>query len=154
MSTVKEQSAISQNRKATFDISITQTFEAGVVLTGEEIKGIRAKRMHITGAYVKFLMGKGKNTETTEAYIVGMHISQAENPERSRKLLLHQKELEEIRKALTTKGNVAVPLKVYLKRGWAKISIGIGAGRKNRDKRNLLKQRDAEMESRRALKGM
>jgi SsrA-binding protein len=142
------------NRKASFDISIQQSYEAGIVLTGEEIKGIRAKRMHITGAYVKFLSGRGKNKSDPEAYLVGMHISQASEPERSRKLLLHAKEIGEIHKALSTKGNVAVPLKIYFKHGWAKVSVGVGVGRKSRDKRNLLKQRDAEMEGRRAIKGI
>jgi len=129
-----KRSVVADNRKASFDVQVEETFEAGLVLTGDEIKSIRAKRVQLTGGYVKFLSGR--------PVLIGMHLSLAKEPERVRNLLLHKKEVKDIDGMLATKGKVAVPLNVYLSHGWAKLSIGVGAGRKRYDKRELLKQRD------------
>jgi SsrA-binding protein len=124
------------NKKASFDVAVDSTYEAGLVLTGDEIKSIRANRIQLQGSYVRVIGG--------ELVLIGAHLSMAKNPERTRKLLLKMNEIEEIKKALNTKGRVAVPLRMYLKRGWAKMAVGVGTGRKQYDKRELLKNRDIE----------
>jgi len=139
------------NRKASFDIQVEQTFEAGLVLEGAEIKAIRANRVQLSGAYVKLLHGSGG--KLPEVVAIGMHLAETRDPERTRHLLLHQKEVEEIDTLLSSKGRTAVPLKLYLKGGWAKLLIGVGRGRRAYDKRELLKDRDMERDQRQELKG-
>ena len=141
---VVRKSELAFNRKATFDTSIDHTLVAGLVLTGDEIKSIRAGRVQLTGGYVKLLSG--------EPYVVGMHLSLAAVPDRSRKLLLKASEIAQLAKELQTKGRVAVPVKVFLQHGWAKLSVGVGSGRKRYDKRELLKKRDIDREQRGELK--
>jgi len=148
----KKKLPAAENRKAKFDVSIEQTFEAGIVLTGDEVKSVRANRMQLLGSYVKLMRGKKTKEELPEAVVVGLHLSLANDPERTRKLLLHSKELLEIEKMLATKGKVAVPLDLHFKRGWAKLSIGVGTGRKNYDKRELLKGRDLDRQQQAYLK--
>ncbi|MCC2631786.1 MAG: smpB, SsrA-binding protein [Patescibacteria group bacterium] len=146
--------ALSHNRKAGFDIEVQDKYEAGLVLSGDEIKSIRAGRVQLTGSYIKLMRGSKRNGELPEAIMIGAHLGLAGQPDRSRKLLLHAKELREIEGALSAKGKVAVPLSIYLKRGWAKVSIGVGVGRKSYDKRTLLRNRDIERSQRRELKNM
>lgn len=134
MSTPKSSRTIAENRRAGFDVAIEQSFEAGLLLTGDEIKSIRAHRAQLNGAYIKFLAGR--------PILVGMHLSAAKDPERIRPLLLNESEILEIDALLQTKGKAAVPLRLYLKGGWAKVQVGIGSGRKTRDKRSLLRERD------------
>lgn len=140
-----------QNRRAGFDITVKEHFEAGLVLTGEEIKAIRTNRVSLNGAYVKLLHG-GKHEGLPEALVVGMHIANVEQPERSRRLLLHAKEIKKIQESTAIKGGVAVPLSLYLKRGWAKIDVGVGTGRKNYDKRQVIMAREDKRNQDRALK--
>ena len=144
---------LAQNRRARFDIAIEETYEAGIILTGDEIKSIRANRAQLTGAYVRFMHGKRSGKALPEAVIVGSHFALAADPERTRALLLHAKEIEKIREAVEVKGQTAVPLSIHLKRGWAKVIIGVGKGRKGYDKRELLKERDIERDTRAATKG-
>ncbi len=144
---------LAANRKATFDVAVSSTYEAGLVLTGDEIKSIRAKRLSMTGSYVKFLQSRQGQRGLPQAVLIGLHLSEAKEPDRTRALLLHAAELKELHAALSQKGNVAVPLEVHIKRGWAKVTIGLGAGRKRHDKRQLLRDRDAVREQQRALKG-
>lgn len=138
------------NKKASFDIAVEETMEAGLVLTGDEIKSIRAERMQLQGGYVR-LMGKGKSL-LPEAVVVGLHLSLAKVPDRTRRLLLRAKEIEHLQELLETKKKVAVPLKLYLKKGWAKMLVGIGVGRKKYDKRELLRSRVVAREQQRDLK--
>ena len=133
-----------ENRKANFDVAVEERIEAGLVLSGDEIKSIRADRIQLTGSFIRLVNGQVK--------VVGMHLSLAAEPERTRSILLHASEIETLRKALQIKGKVAVPLDVHFHKGWAKLTIGIGSGRKNRDKRQLLKERDQEREQRQELK--
>jgi SsrA-binding protein len=133
--------AIAENKRGRFDIAIEQTLEAGLVLTGDEIKSIRAHRAQLTGAYVKLLQGE---RNLPKAVLIGMHLSLAKEPERTRPILLSAKEIRLLAEELGQKGTTAVPLDVHLKRGWAKLTIGIGKGRKKYDKRELLKERDIE----------
>ncbi len=144
---------LANNRKATFDVAVDKTFEAGIVLTGDEIKSVRAKRLTMTGSYVKLLQSRAGKRGLPEAVLIGLHLAQAKDPERSRRLLLHKDEIVELQVALAQKGNVAVPLELHIKRGWAKVSIGVGTGRKQHDKRQLLRERDLDREQRRTLKG-
>ncbi len=132
---------VSENRKARFDIAIEQTFEAGLSLTGDEIKAIRAGRAQLTGAYVKPWNGS--------MVLHGLHLSTAKQPDRTRSLLLSKKEIAEIDMLLRRKGVAAVALDIHFRGSWAKVSIGVGPGRKAQDKRALIKERDLEREARR-----
>ena len=139
------------NRKAGFDVAVNQTYEAGIALTGDEIKSIRNNHVQLTGAYVKLHRSRSQG-RLPEVILVGMHLSKAKDPDRIRKLLLHQKEIEEIDRLLHTKGLAVVPLSLFMQRGWAKIKVGIGPGRRQYDKRQLLKERDLDRQQRGELK--
>jgi len=139
------------NKKAKFNYEILETFEAGLVLKGTEIKSIRQKKVNIQEAY-----GHIKNGE---AYIIGMNISVYEKGNRhnheplaERKLLLHKKEIKKLIGKLKEQGHTLVPLKMYIKNGRAKILIGLGKGKANYDKRETIKKRDTDREIRRAMK--
>lgn len=138
-----------ENRKALFDVAIEEELEAGIVLTSDEIKSIREGRVQLTGAYVKVMQGGGNRVP--RVVIVGSHLSAAKDPDRSRPLLLHAAEVRHLADMLSRQGKTAVPLRIILKRGWAKVVIGIGTGRKKRDKRQLIKERDLDREARRSL---
>lgn len=138
------------NRKAGFDIEVEEKYEAGIILTGSEIKSVRAGRVQLSGSYVRLMRGKGGNLP--EPRVIGLHLSMAGEPERSKELLLHSKEIEKIGQSLQAKGKVAVPLSLYIKGGWAKLLIGVGKGRKSYDKKRVLKERDEAKSQRRDLK--
>jgi SsrA-binding protein len=144
------QKKLAVNRKAGFDVAVDRTFEAGIQLHGDEIKSIRAGRLQLAGGYVK-LLNKGRST-LPKVVLVGLHLSLASEPERPRALLLHAKEVIEIQELLESKRWTAVPLDIHFKRGWAKVLIGLGQGRKQYDKRRLLRERDIDRESQAALK--
>jgi SsrA-binding protein len=137
------------NRKAGFDVAVATDFEAGIVLTGDEIKSIRANRIQLNGSYVKLLYGSRHSNQVPQVVLIGSNLSAAADPQRVRSLLLHAREVREIEALLGQRGHAAVPLKMYLKRGWAKVLIGVGPGRKQHDKRQLLKHRDLDRELRR-----
>ncbi len=140
---------ILENRKARFDYTIEDTFEAGIELSGSEVKSLRAGRGNISGSHVKILSG--------EAYILGMKIEDyqganilgKQDKERTRKLLLHKNELKKLHHKIDEKGLTLVPLSLYLKKRWVKLSIGLGKGRKKSDKREVLKKRAVERDIRR-----
>jgi SsrA-binding protein len=144
--------SVAENRRARFDVAVEETLEAGVVLTSDEIKSIRAERIQLTGAYIKLMSGGKASDELPTPVVVGMHLSAATDPERTRPLLLHGKEVRYLQEELSTKGKTAVPLSVYFKRGWAKVLIGIGKGRKQHDKRQVLRERDLAREQQHQLK--
>lgn len=142
---------ISLNRKAYHDYDIQQSVEAGIVLTGTEIKSIRAGRANIRDAYA-FPQGD-------ELWLFNAHIARYEGgnrynhePTRPRKLLLHRRQVDEFAGKVTQKGLTIVPLKLYLKNGIAKVELGLAKGRKLYDKRQSLARREAEREMERALK--
>ncbi|MEI6477661.1 MAG: SsrA-binding protein SmpB [bacterium] len=143
-----------RNRKAGFDIEVQEKYEAGIVLTGDEIKSIRSGRMQLSGSYVKLMRGHSKQGGLPEVVLIGMNLSQAAKPDRTRRLLLHAREVETLTRALEAKGKVAVPLSLYFKRGWAKVSVGVGVGRRQYDKRELLRKREGERSQERELKGI
>lgn len=140
------------NRQARHDYFIVETFEAGLALTGTEIKSIRAGRVNLREAYAR--------VENGEVWLVGMHIAPYDqaggyfqhDPLRPRKLLLHRRQIEYLRGQLGQKGLTLVPLRLYLKRGKAKVELGLAKGKKLYDKRENLARRDAEREIERALR--
>ena len=140
------------NRKAWHDYHIGETFEAGIVLAGTEVKSLRQGKASLQEAYCK--------AEGGEVFILGMHIPPYEqgnrfnvDPVRPRKLLLHRTEIHKIQRQLQEKGYTLVPLKLYFDKGYAKLSIGLARGKKLYDKREAIAERDAEMERRRAEVG-
>ena len=140
---------IAKNKKAYFDYDILERYEAGIVLTGTEIKQIRAKNVQLKGSYVKILHVSGK----PELFAININISKTSDPNRSRKLLLHKKEIISLIGKVEQKKLTLVPLKIYLKKNrLAKVLIGLVRGRKKYDKRQLLKERDQRREAQKAIK--
>ncbi|MBP7213130.1 MAG: SsrA-binding protein SmpB [Anaerolineaceae bacterium] len=137
---------VSTNKKARFEYFIQETFEAGLVLKGTEIKSVRNGQISLQEAYVR--------TNGEEIWLVGAHIAPYENasayqhdPKRDRKLLMHKKQIRKIFDEVRIKGMTIVPIKVYLKEGKAKIEIGLAKGKKQYDKRDAIKERDVERET-------
>lgn len=131
---------LAQNKKANFDYAIEETIEAGIVLQGTEIKSIRAGRVNLKDSFARIDRG--------EVRIINMHISPYEqgnrfnhDPTRTRKLLLHRKQIDKLIGQTQQQGYSLVPIKLYIKDGFAKILIGVGKGKKKYDKREDLKQK-------------
>ena len=129
------------NRKAKFDYFIEDEIEAGIVLKGTEIKSLRKGSSDIKDTYVRI--------KNNEAYIINMYIAKYEEgnifnheERRERKLLLHKKEIKKLNELVSRDGYSLVPIKVYLKKNLAKVSIGVCRGKKNYDKRESIKERD------------
>lgn len=142
---------LAQNRKARFNYAIEDTFEAGIALTGTEIKSVRAGQITIGDGFVTIHNGQPLLTNVTiAAYAQGNQFNV--DPLRTRQLLLHKREINLLSRATAEPGVTIVPLKVYLKHGFAKILIGIGRGKKKYDKRADIKRRDQEREIGRRLK--
>ncbi len=142
---------IAQNKKASHDFFIEETIEAGIVLKGTEIKSIRAGRVNLKDSFAR--------VEHGEVFLHNMHISPYEQgnrynhePTRTRKLLLHRKQINKFIGETQQSGYSLVPIKLYLKNGVAKILIGLGKGKKKYDKREDLKQKQAKRDVDRALK--
>lgn len=138
---------ISDNKKARFNYQIVETYEAGLVLLGSEVKSIRAGNVSLSESYISF---KGD-----EAFLQGANIKpysagsyNNHEPERLRKLLLHREELNKIRGKIEQKGLSAVPTKIYFKDGRVKLEIGLGKGKKMHDKRESIKNRDVDRQLR------
>ena len=147
----KEDNLIAQNKKARHDYFIKETLEAGIALTGTEIKSVRARRINLRDGYVQIVNG--------QAWLENVHISEYKQgnrynhePLRSRRLLLHKKEIARLAKAQSERGIAIIPLKVYLKHGFAKVLIGVGQGKKEYDKRQTLKEKEDRREMDRAMK--
>ena len=147
----ESQKIVTVNRKAYHDYHIEDTVEAGLVLTGTEIKSIRGGRVNLKDAYAK--------AENGEMWLVNAHIAQYpggnrynHEPTRPRKLLLHQREIADLSGEVLRKGYTVVPLKLYLKKGIAKVELGLARGTKQYDKREAIAQRDDQRQMERALK--
>lgn len=149
---MREKKIVANNKKARFDFFIEDIFEAGIVLTGTEIKSIRQGKVSINESYAKVRDG--------EIFILGMNISPYEqgnifnvDPLRERKLLLSKREIRKIDEINRLKGKTIIPLQVYInERGLAKVQIGIGTGKKNYDKRDSIAKKDAERKMKIAAK--
>jgi SsrA-binding protein len=146
----EEVKVVAVNRKARFDYHILETYEAGMVLTGAEIKSIRAGEATIAEAYVR--------PEQTELFLLNAYInpySHASDPEydprRPRKLLMHRKEIDKLCRELATKGTTAVPLQIHLRKGRAKLQFALAKGKAAPDKRQTIKDRESSREMARAL---
>lgn len=142
---------IAKNPTARHNYTISDSFEAGIVLTGTEIKSIRNGKVNIKDTYVMIKNG--------EAFIYGMHISPYEHgnifnkdPLRDRKLLLHRREIDRLFGMIKQKSVSLVPLTLYFKDSRVKVEVGIGKGKKLYDKREDMAKKDAEMKIKRALK--
>ena len=141
-----------KNRKARFNYSIEETYEAGLALRGTEVKSLRQGKANFTDAYIY--------TDRGEAWLLGMYIKpykqgsyQNHDPRRKRKLLLHKSQIRELAEATDQQGYSIVPLKLYFKQGYAKLLIGLGRGKKKYDKREDMKKKDARREIERKVKG-
>lgn len=133
---------IQDNKKARFDYEILETYEAGIVLTGSEVKSLRDKSVQLKDSYISFIKD--------EAYLQNAHISPYKassynnhSPERLRKLLLHKEELQKIFGKIKEKGLSCVPLKIFFKKGLVKLDIALVRGKKLHDKRETIKNREA-----------
>jgi SsrA-binding protein len=142
---------VALNRRARHDYTIEDTLEAGLVLTGTEIKSIRAGRANLAEAYARIERG--------EAWLIGAHIAPYEQgnrnnhePTRTRKLLLHRDQIAELVGKSQAKGYTLIPLRLYLRGGRAKLELGIGRGKKAHDKRRAIAERDMRREVQREAK--
>lgn len=140
---------IQENKQARFDYHILETFEAGLVLLGSEVKSLRKKNIQFKDSYIAF---KGDEAFLQNAHISEYTASSYNNhaPERLRKLLLNRQELNRIFGSLREKGLTCVPLKIYFKEGRVKLEIALVKGKKLHDKRESLKKRDVDNQLRRA----
>ncbi|HFC09656.1 MAG TPA: SsrA-binding protein SmpB [Chloroflexi bacterium] len=143
---------VSTNRKALHDYFIDETFEAGIVLRGSEIKSVRAGRVSLKEAYVRI-------DDNLEAWLIDAHIAPYESashfnhdPRRPRKLLLHKQEILRLWNKVRQKGVTIVPLRMYLKDGKAKVEIAVARGKKKYDKRAEIARREMEREIQRELR--
>lgn len=140
------------NRRARYDYLILDTYEAGIMLVGSEVKSIRDGKANLADAYAR--------VQDHEVWLHGMHISPYEysrddlDPIRPRKLLLHHREIDDIARATAEKGVTVVPLRLYFKDGRVKIEIGTAKGKRAYDKRHAIAERDAKRETERAMKGI
>jgi SsrA-binding protein len=150
---VNGRKVVAQNRRARHDYDILDSFEAGLVLVGSEVKSLRDGKCQLKDSYARI--------EGGEAWLFGVHIPPylfangfgAHDPERKRKLLLHHREIEELRARSQQEALTIVPLSVYFERGRAKVEIALARGRKLYDKRRAMAERDAKREADRALRG-
>lgn len=147
----KGSSAIAVNRKAYHNYHIQESFEAGIVLKGSEIKSIRAGKVNLSDAYAK--------PENGELWLYNSHIASYDaasynthEPTRPRKLLLHRKEINSLAGKVVQKGLTLVPLKLYTKHGIAKVELGVAKGKKLYDKKEAIARRDVDREMERAMK--
>jgi SsrA-binding protein len=142
---------IALNRRARHDYAVEETLEAGLVLTGTEIKSVREHRVNIAEAYVRIERG--------EAWLIGAHIAEYAQgnrynhaPTRTRKLLLHRDQIAELTGLQAAKGLTIVPLRLYIRNGNAKLEIGVARGKKAHDKRRAIAERDMRRELNRESK--
>jgi SsrA-binding protein len=142
---------VATNRKAYHNYNLGESVEAGIALTGTEIKSIRAGRVSLSDAYVR--------PENGELWLVGAHIARydaashtSHQPTRTRKLLLHRKQINELTSRVVERGFTLVPVKLYIKDSLAKVEVALAKGKRLYDKREAIARHDAEREMERAIK--
>lgn len=142
---------LAENRKARFSYHILDIFEAGIVLTGAEIQSVRRGGISIQESYVR--------PNGNEVFLLGAHITKYTfsgakeyDPVRARKLLLNRREIEKLASAVEVKGLTIVPLRVYLKKGFAKVEIALAKGKDAPDKRDTIKKREGQRDAARAMR--
>ena len=148
-----EDKPLAQNKKARHDYEIYETFEAGIVLTGTEIKSVRQAKIQLKDGFARVRNG--------EVWLSNVHIAPFEqgniwnqDPDRTRKLLLKKKQITKLQNDLKGTGMTLVPLKVYLKNGFAKVLLGIAKGKHDYDKRESIKRREQERDIKRIIKSV
>ena len=141
---------IAVNRKARHEYFIEETYDAGIALSGTEVKSVRAGKVSLAESFARI--------EGSEAWLLNMYIAPYEqgnrfnlDPRRPRKLLLHKHEIAELAAQTQQKGLTLIPLNIFLERGYAKVELGIARGKKLYDKRRAIAERDAQREERRSL---
>ncbi|MBI4801952.1 MAG: SsrA-binding protein SmpB [Elusimicrobia bacterium] len=146
-----DRETVATNRKARHDFELLETFEAGIVLEGPEVKSLRLKAAHINQSFAR--------VEPDGLYIYGMHIQpyafntiKKLDPLRTRKLLLNRREIKKLARAVAVKGTAIVPLEIYFKNGWAKARLALARGKHTRDKHEAVKKRESDRELRRDYK--
>lgn len=142
---------LAQNRKARHDYFILDTYEAGIVLVGTEVKSLRQGKANLKDSYASISKG--------EVFVEGMHISAYEqgnifnvDPMRKRKLLLNKSEIRKLERELSVNGNTLIPLKLYLKNGKVKLELAVAKGKKLYDKRDTMAKKDAQRKIEQAMK--
>jgi SsrA-binding protein len=147
----KDEKLIADNRRARHDYHLLERFEAGLVLTGTEVKSLREGRVTLANAYADVRDG--------EVWLVGAHVSPydqgsvgAHDPDRDRKLLLHRREIESLYGKVREKGLTLVPTRLYFKEGRVKVELALARGKELRDKRRDIARRDAQRDMERALR--
>ena len=148
---MSDEQTVALNRRARHDFTIDETFEAGIVLTGTEIKSLRAGKVQLSDAYAR--------VERDEAWLIGAHIAPFEQasrynhePKRNRKLLLHRSEIDELLGRAKAKGQTIVPLRLYINpKGRAKVELGLARGKQLHDRRRDIANRDARRDVAREL---
>ncbi|MGC0144225.1 MULTISPECIES: SsrA-binding protein SmpB [unclassified Pseudactinotalea] len=145
-----ERTLIASNRRARHDFHIDETFEAGIALTGTEVKALRAGRASLTDGWV--------NVDRGEAWLEGVHIAEYAQgtwtnhaPRRRRKLLLHREQIDKLAAKTREKGHTIVPLRLYFLRGRAKVEIALARGKREWDKRHALREKQDAREAERAM---
>lgn len=148
-----EGKVLAQNKKARHDYTIVDTVEAGLVLTGTEIKSIRAGRINLKDGFAQIKKG--------EAWLLNVHIAPYDegniwnqDPTRTRKLLLRKKQIQSLANEVKGTGMTLVPLKVYLKDGFAKVLLGLAKGKHDYDKRESIKRREQDRDIKRTIKAI
>ena len=144
---------VAQNRRVRHDYDVLDVFECGIVLVGSEVKSLREGKCQLKDSYVRIERG--------EAWLFGVHIPPylhargfgTHEPERTRKLLLHRREIEELRSRSQQESLTIVPMAVYFDKGHAKVDVALARGRKTYDKRRALAERDSKREAERAMRG-
>jgi SsrA-binding protein len=148
---MRDEQTVATNRRARHDYTIDETFEAGLVLTGTEIKSIRAGKITLSDAYAR--------VERNEAWLIGAHIAPFEGgnrynhePKRTRKLLMHRSEIDELLGRAKAKGQTIVPLRLYINpKGRAKVELGLARGKQLHDRRRDIAERDSRRDVAREL---
>jgi SsrA-binding protein len=146
----REKELIASNRRARYDYAFEDTFEAGLVLTGTEVKSLRAKRANLIDGYALLRDG--------ELWLHGVHIPEYSpatwtnhEPRRVRKLLVHRAQLQRLIGKLSEKGLTLVPISLYFKNGYAKVELGLGRGKQRHDKRRAIAEKEAAAEMRKSI---
>ena len=145
---IEKQKFIVQNRKATFNYEISEQYEAGIILKGSEVKALREGKASLAEAYA--------SVERGEVWLQQMHIAGFLNARAfphaeygRRKLLLHAKEIRDLERSVNREGFTLIPINLYFKNGWVKVTLGLARGKKVHDKRRVIAERTAEMDARR-----
>lgn len=143
---------LANNRRASFDYDLLESYEAGLVLSGQEVKSAKGGHVNLSGAYVSLRMENNKAV----LYLVGAHISPYRfagnivdyNPDRERRLLLNKKEISRLTGKIQEKGLTLIPVKMYTKRSFVKLEFALGKGKKKYDKRESIKKREVDRQLR------